>query len=293
MIGLFWNCRGIRKKGLAPFIRDLMKERNFDFVCFQETILQSFSDLILRKIDPSTDYLWDWILVKGKSGGVLRGVRHERFDVGSRIQGSFILQLNMWDKLLNVKWNLLNAYGAAQDEHKVDFLTEMASMCSKCDVPFIIGGDFNILRYSSEKNKNFHQNRFSDLFNTIIHANELREIFVAGGKYTWSNNQRKPTLEKLDRILMTREWEIIFPAVNVHKIPREISDHNPLILSTSNFTPPVKQREFRFELSWLKSSEFLRKVQEIWNQPTGDDIALDRVQFKIKKIKKIFQRLGF
>lgn len=59
MIGLFWNCRGIRKKGLSSFVRNLIKENNFDFVCFQETILQVFSDAILRKIDPEQIYLWD------------------------------------------------------------------------------------------------------------------------------------------------------------------------------------------------------------------------------------------
>lgn len=69
MIGLFWNCRGIRKKGLGSFIKNLMKEHNFDFACFQETILQVFSDSVLRKIDPDLEYLWDWIPAKGKSGG--------------------------------------------------------------------------------------------------------------------------------------------------------------------------------------------------------------------------------
>lgn len=47
----------------------------------------------------------------------------------------------------------------------------------------------------------------------------------------WSNNQLTPTLEKVDRILMNKEWEDLFPKVMVKKLPREVSDHNPLILS--------------------------------------------------------------
>jgi hypothetical protein len=31
---LFWNCRGVRKKGIATYVRDLMGEYRFDFVCF-------------------------------------------------------------------------------------------------------------------------------------------------------------------------------------------------------------------------------------------------------------------
>jgi hypothetical protein len=114
-------------------------------------------------------------------------VKSERFDVGSRSQGDFILELNLWDKLLDVKWNLLNVYGAAQDEFKNSFLAEFASFCSKNSDPYILGGDFNILRYPTDKNKNFSNNRYPDIFNSVIYANELREIFLSGGKYTWSN----------------------------------------------------------------------------------------------------------
>lgn len=37
-----------------------------------------------------------------------------------------------------------------------------------------------------------------DNFNAIISAYELREINMTGGKFTWSNNQPDPTLDKLD-----------------------------------------------------------------------------------------------
>jgi hypothetical protein len=82
-------------------------------------------------------------------------VKSERFDVGSRSQGDFILELNLCDKLLDVKWNLLHVYGVAQDEFKNSFIAEFASFCSKNSDPYKLGGDFNILRYPTEKNKNF------------------------------------------------------------------------------------------------------------------------------------------
>jgi hypothetical protein len=64
----------------------------FDFVCVQETILQDFSEKWLRKFDPNKRYLWDWIPARGRSGGVLSGISVDRFDVGRRVQGTFILQ---------------------------------------------------------------------------------------------------------------------------------------------------------------------------------------------------------
>jgi hypothetical protein len=127
-----------------------------------------------------------------------------------------------------------------------------------------------------EKNKNVCPNMFSSIFNAFINVHELREIFILGGSYTVSNNQKNPTLEKLDRALMTREWEILFPATHVYKIPRVVSDHNPLMLSTHQNTS-FKLRDFRFELVWLKDTEFLVKVKKIWEEPIRDTNALDRV----------------
>jgi exonuclease III len=83
----------VRKKGLATYVRDLMGEYRFDFVCFQEIIVQDFSEAMLRKIDPNKSYLWDWISAKGRWGG--GGL--DRFDIGSRVQGEFILEHNLWN----------------------------------------------------------------------------------------------------------------------------------------------------------------------------------------------------
>jgi endonuclease/exonuclease/phosphatase family metal-dependent hydrolase len=96
----------------------------------------------------------------------------------------------------------------------------------------IVGGDFNILRYNSEKNKNFYSSRYSDMFNWIINSYGLREIALNGGKFTWSNNHADPTLQKLDRVLMNDKWEVTFPLTNLRKNPRLMSDHNPLLLCT-------------------------------------------------------------
>lgn len=60
----------------------------------------------------------------------------------------------------------------------------------------LIGGDFNIMRFCGDKNKKFKNNKWSDMFNHIINIHELRELHLNGGKYTWSNNQVNPTLEK-------------------------------------------------------------------------------------------------
>jgi hypothetical protein len=136
----FWNCRGIRKKCIASYNRDMVKECNFDFVCFQETITHEFSDECLRKLDPNKKFLWDWIPSKGRPGGVLSGFKIDRFDVGCTVLGNFMLHHTVWDKLLETKWCLMNVFGAAQEDSRQAFLSELASFCAKVKEPYMLGG---------------------------------------------------------------------------------------------------------------------------------------------------------
>ena len=115
---------------------------------------------------------------------------------------------------------------------------------------------------------------------------------MAGGKYTWSNNQHPPTLERLDRMLVNKTWEDLFPRVIVYKLPREVSDHNPLILSTSQ-QQPWSKLSFRFELSWFKDPQFNHIVHEIWNWPCHDLTAFDKIQIKLKRFKQYFKGWSF
>ena len=155
-----------------------------------------------------------------------------------------------------------------------------------------MGGDFNILRHCRGKNKPTTLPHSSHVFNSIIHSLSLREIFMWGGLYTWSNNQKDPTLEKLDRVLMSPEWEDMFPLVFVQKIVRELSDHNVLIVDSNDNKKKIKEKKFRFDINWLKNPDFLPLVRKIWEKPVRGNDSIDTFNIKIKRIKKFFKGWG-
>ena len=86
-----------------------------------------------------------------------------------------------------------------------------------------------------------------------------------GGNFTWSNNQENPTLERLDRILISEDWESMFPLTTLRKVAREMSDHNPLLLCTDQ-ERVRKTKPFCFENAWLKRQDFVAKIKEIWER---------------------------
>jgi len=103
------------------------------------------------------------------------------------------------------KWDFINVYGAAHEENKLEFLTELARVCSGITIPYMLGSDFNIIRYASEKNKDSGVHRHAGLFNSIISTLDLLDIHMIGEKFTWSNNHSDPTLEILDRVLVNKD----------------------------------------------------------------------------------------
>jgi hypothetical protein len=148
----------------------------------------------------------------------------------------------------------------------------------------LIGGDFNILRRDSDKNKPGGTNKWSSLFNSIIDVHELIELDLSGRHFTWSNNRNPPTYEKLDRFLVSPEWDLHYNNVNVIGLTRSFSDHVPLCLKT-DFTSPAK-RDFRYELCWKLRPEFKSLVVNNWSLPVRRKNSIDIWKEKTKRLKK-------
>jgi hypothetical protein len=80
-------------------------------------------------------------------------------------------------------------------------------------------------------------------------------------------HMQTPTFGKLDRILVSTEWEVKFPQVMVRALPRGISDHTPLLLDTGISSQP-KANGFKFVLACLLKAGFREKVIEVWKHET-------------------------
>ena len=107
------------------------------------------------------------------------------------------------------------------------------------------------------------------MFNVIIETLDLRELEMTGRKYTWSNYAEVPTYKKLDRILVTIDWEQKFLLASVQALTREISYHTPLLLDTGEPSHRGNIRNFKFELAWLTRDVFLSWLKRFGNLRIG------------------------
>jgi hypothetical protein len=114
----------------------------------------------------------------------------------------------------------------------------------------------------------------------------LKEIELSGQKYTLANNLANPSLEKLDRVLVTTEWEEKYLLSMVRALSREVSDHTPLLLNSGDPSLMATQPMFRFELGWLFREGFMDIVRDIWTHTVGDYTPMERWQRKIRRLRQ-------
>ncbi|WVZ84217.1 hypothetical protein U9M48_031271 [Paspalum notatum var. saurae] len=176
--------------------------------------------------------------------------------------------------------------GPAQEDHKQRFLTELAHLSSKETLHMLIGGDFNIMRGPQEKSKDNFNNKWPFLFNAVIDANNLRELDLSGRQFTWANNLAHQTFKKLDRVLVTTEWETKYPKATVQALTREISDHTPLFLNSGDDDNISPHSVFKFELGWLLRDGFFNMVKDIWVSTDIGSNPMERWQVKIRRLRQ-------
>lgn len=140
-----------------------------------------------------------------------------------------------------------------------DFLLELASKVESVSLPFLIGGDFNLLRFPWDKNNaNFSWSR-AEGFNDFIINYDLQEFQRSGARFTWSNHQLDPVRSVLDRVLISPEWDALYPRSSLVAESSIGSDHTPLLLD-SGLKTSVVPRPLKFDASWLLVEGFIPLV---------------------------------
>ncbi|KAJ1275216.1 hypothetical protein BS78_05G119400, partial [Paspalum vaginatum] len=152
MKGIFWNSRGLLDLAKYRYISDAVRDLNLDFFAVMETGKQDMSKMNLARLSGGADFVWHCLPLRGRSGGILPGVRANFLDVSLIVEGEFYVKFHLCNRIDKFKWKLMAVYGPAQDEFKSAFLTELVWACQHNPLPTLIGGDFNILRNSKEKN---------------------------------------------------------------------------------------------------------------------------------------------
>jgi len=220
MRGLFWNIRGLNKLGRVPALTSKIRDNHVDFVGVIETKKECFTSGFLRSLTRNTPFNWCHQPARSSAGGILLGVNSDLFvlTVGEILQ--FSLSAMVIDKKTGFNWKNIVVYGSPYDDGKQSFIDELHHVMGRWSGPVIVGGDFNLVRFATDKNNSIINHRWADAFNNWISDWGLLELDPSNRLYTWTNNQENVVLARIDRIFVSTEWDAAFPMARVKALER-------------------------------------------------------------------------
>ncbi|WJX66218.1 hypothetical protein P8452_50797 [Trifolium repens] len=102
----------------------------------------------------------------------------------------------------------------------------------------------------------------SQLFNIFIDNSSLIDLPLLGRKFTWMQ-PNGICMSRLDRVLVSHNWNDLWGNVSLWGLKRDVSDHCPLIVKYDGHDWGPKP--FRFNNFWLNNKAFPKLVEEAWN----------------------------
>jgi hypothetical protein len=101
MNGMFSNSRGLNDLAKHVHIADCCRDHNLDFVAISETAKRDYSSSLLNRLSGGIDFEWVSHPPRGRSGGILVGVRADTMEILASSDGEFHIKLHVRNKADN------------------------------------------------------------------------------------------------------------------------------------------------------------------------------------------------
>jgi exonuclease III len=285
---LTWNVRGLHDRDKRLRIKNLLKEWHVDVVCLQETKMEVITGQFVRSLWRCQYVDWMFLGSNGASGGILLMWDKRLVEKVEDAVGFFSVSC----KFKNVEdqkiWMFTGVYGPNDARDRRLMWDELAGMRSWWEVPWVLGGDFNVVRFPSERVGSDSFSPAMHEFSDFISVHGLVDLPLSGGNFTWTNNREVSSMSKLDRFLFTSDWAEGFVHICQKRLIRVNSDHFPVLFKCGVIRRG--RRPFRFENMWLKAEGFGDRVKSWWESYSVTGTPSYVLAYKLKALKADLKR---
>jgi hypothetical protein len=119
-------------------------------------------------------------------------------------------------------------------------------------------------------------------FGEFMEAMELEDLPLLGRRFTWYHPNGR-SMSRIDRFIVSEEWLNDWGVCSLWVLPRDISDHCPLILKKDNLD--WGPRPFRFNNYWLEHKDYKKVVEETWRNQSINGWMGHVLKEKLKSLK--------
>lgn len=223
---VIWNVRGLNARARRLAIRSLVATTDASIVCLQETKMALIDPSIVLETLGLDFYGFLSLPAEGTRGGILLAWKSRVVTISNPLLTTNALTARVASPA-GTPWWISTVYGPQDEDGKVAFLQEIRDVCRDCTGPWMLCGDFNLILRNEDKNNGNLNRRMMGRFRRCISDLALREVYLNGRRYTWSNAQSPPTLVRLDRVLCTSGWDDAVGDCHLRCLASVVSDHSP------------------------------------------------------------------
>ena len=193
-----WNVRGLGEDEKCIAVRDTLVTCHPTVACIQETKLSAISPPKFRSFLPANLGGHCFLAADGSRGGVTTTWDDSQLTLLSADIRSFSVTTTLTAALSDLTFTLTNVYAPSDHQQTPEFLDELREIAGIVTGPWIIAGDFNLIRTPDEKNNDNFNAHLAEIFNLAIHDLSLVELPLLDRLFTWSKKREIPTLARLD-----------------------------------------------------------------------------------------------
>lgn len=228
---LCWNIRGLGGSEKGNVMRNLIKSSRCDVLILQEAKCNEMNlEVIMRFLPNFFHQEVAYNLAIHSAGGIIVAWKHS-FSLINSWSTAHSLTVLLRQSSTGKLFLITNVYGPSDDLLKSQFIMELRKIATLISHPWIIAGDFNLVRWLTDRSASQRCFRLMDQFNGFIADMGLTDIPLRNRVYTWSSKRPDPVFSKLDRVFTSLEWTTSYPIITLEAKEVLISDHSPLILT--------------------------------------------------------------
>lgn len=206
-----WNVRGFGNCSTWAIVKDVIRTFNTDILLIQESKLNSIQDSIIKEVWGRGSVEWCSCNAVGSPWGVLIIWNSRLFTVREQCVVAFSLSVVLVDIASDVRWLVTSVHGPTDRRLRDSFWGELDSFQSNWSGPWCLGGDWNVVRFPSEKLGGRTMPTDMVGFLEWINKHSLIDPHLGGFNFNWCSQQLSPTMSHLDRFLLSSDWLELFP----------------------------------------------------------------------------------
>lgn len=274
------EIRGLGCDEKCNIVRNAIKNARCDVVVFQETKCNRMEFSYYRRFLPSffsTEVAFN--NAENSARGTLIAWKHS-FQLTTSWSTKHTITVVLKHTSTGQLIAVTNAYSPTDDALKPSFVNELRLCAALVNLPWLLAGDFNLVRWLVDRSSGTYSFRLMDLFNSFISDVGIIDTQLHNRSFTWTNKRPCPSFSKLDRIFTSVDWSAAYPIITLEALEVLVSDHTPLLLTCKRLHQ--RPKKLRMKLFWFNYQTPKAMIQRLWEDT--DDGQLGSIALFDKKI---------